>query len=58
MASVSVCVIMLPHIPQLLTVRIDTAQENVQLMQPEFILCSRNGKLGKAAELLPGEEFK
>lgn len=37
MASVSVCVIMLPHIPQLLTVHIDTAQENVQLMQPEFI---------------------
>lgn len=32
-----VCVIMLPHIPQLLAVHVNTAQENVQLMQPEII---------------------
>lgn len=35
--SVSVWVITLPHIPQFLGVRINTAQENVQLTQPEFI---------------------
>lgn len=31
------CVLVLPHIPQLLGVHVNTAQEKVQLIQPELI---------------------
>jgi len=33
----SMCEIVLPHIPQLLGVCVNMAQENVQLIQPELI---------------------